>query len=190
MASVSKSRLKMPLVAPKAKFGIDVGVTPSESIKVYHPLAGPPPQSIPLASALELIATPVNPLLDPRPRPSSDPKDQIIKGLKVSSLAQVIEALQEQVTPPACAGLSPDAETSSGNGQFPSPIHFPHIGGQGSALSSHLSLQLVGPSANGGKSAPSPLHLHMHQQPHLGVEMEDNTSGDTSDGNAVPPQKQ
>ncbi|KIK72427.1 hypothetical protein PAXRUDRAFT_21998 [Paxillus rubicundulus Ve08.2h10] len=27
----------------------------------------------------------------------------------------------------------------------------------------------------------------MHQRPHLGVEMEDDTSGDTSDGDAVPP---
>ncbi|KIK71746.1 hypothetical protein PAXRUDRAFT_21489 [Paxillus rubicundulus Ve08.2h10] len=55
----------MPLVAQKAKFTNDVGVTPSGSIKVYHPLAGPPPCSIPQASALELITTPVNPLLDP-----------------------------------------------------------------------------------------------------------------------------
>ncbi|KIK92059.1 hypothetical protein PAXRUDRAFT_13444 [Paxillus rubicundulus Ve08.2h10] len=38
-----------------------------------------------------------------------------------------------------------------------------------------------------GKLAPSPLHLLMHQQPHLGVEMEDDTSGDTSDDNAKPP---
>ncbi|KIK72799.1 hypothetical protein PAXRUDRAFT_21567 [Paxillus rubicundulus Ve08.2h10] len=64
-ASVSKSRPKTPSVTQKAKFGIDVGVTPSESIKVYHSLAGPPPQSIPWASALKLVATPVNPLLDP-----------------------------------------------------------------------------------------------------------------------------
>ncbi|KIK73726.1 hypothetical protein PAXRUDRAFT_20553 [Paxillus rubicundulus Ve08.2h10] len=41
------------------------------------------PRSIPQASALELITMPVNALLDPQPRPSSDPKDQIIKGLKV-----------------------------------------------------------------------------------------------------------
>ncbi|KIK75357.1 hypothetical protein PAXRUDRAFT_19071 [Paxillus rubicundulus Ve08.2h10] len=27
----------------------------------------------------------------------------------------------------------------------------------------------------------------MHQQPHLGVKMEDDTSGDTSDGDARPP---
>ncbi|KIK72962.1 hypothetical protein PAXRUDRAFT_21388 [Paxillus rubicundulus Ve08.2h10] len=27
----------------------------------------------------------------------------------------------------------------------------------------------------------------MHQQPHLGVDVEDDTSGDTSDGNARPP---
>ncbi|KIK93966.1 hypothetical protein PAXRUDRAFT_12339 [Paxillus rubicundulus Ve08.2h10] len=63
-ASVSKLRPKTPLVTQKAKFTNDVGVTPSESIKVYHPLAGPPPQSIPQASAINLIATPVNPLLD------------------------------------------------------------------------------------------------------------------------------
>ncbi|KIK73454.1 hypothetical protein PAXRUDRAFT_20826 [Paxillus rubicundulus Ve08.2h10] len=37
----------MPLVAQKAKFGIDVGVTPSERIKVYHPLAGPLPNPSP-----------------------------------------------------------------------------------------------------------------------------------------------
>ncbi|KIK80110.1 hypothetical protein PAXRUDRAFT_15963 [Paxillus rubicundulus Ve08.2h10] len=64
-ASISKLRLKMPSVAQKAKFGIDVGVTPSESIRVYHPLAVSLPQSIPQASALNLITTPVNPLLDP-----------------------------------------------------------------------------------------------------------------------------
>ncbi|KIK73794.1 hypothetical protein PAXRUDRAFT_20492 [Paxillus rubicundulus Ve08.2h10] len=58
----------MPLVTQKAKFGIDVGLTPSESIK---------------ASTLNLITTPVNPLLDPLPRPSLDLKDQIIKGLGV-----------------------------------------------------------------------------------------------------------
>ncbi|KIK77806.1 hypothetical protein PAXRUDRAFT_17255 [Paxillus rubicundulus Ve08.2h10] len=137
-ASISKLRLKMPLVAQKAKFGINVRVTPWKSIMVYHPLAGPPPQSIPWASALELIATPVNPLLDPQPGPSLDPKDQIIKSLdvqissfkkqveripdlepQVSSLAQVVEALWEQVTPPAYISLFPDAETPSGNGQFP-----------------------------------------------------------------------
>ncbi|KIK71986.1 hypothetical protein PAXRUDRAFT_22544 [Paxillus rubicundulus Ve08.2h10] len=52
-----------------------------------------------LGSALELIATPVNPLLDPQPRPSSDLKDQIIKDLdlQLSSMAWVIEALQKQV---------------------------------------------------------------------------------------------
>ncbi|KIK72768.1 hypothetical protein PAXRUDRAFT_21604 [Paxillus rubicundulus Ve08.2h10] len=42
-ASVSKSRLKTPLVAQKAKFSIDVGPTPTDSIKVNHPLAGSPP---------------------------------------------------------------------------------------------------------------------------------------------------
>ncbi|KIK74077.1 hypothetical protein PAXRUDRAFT_20237 [Paxillus rubicundulus Ve08.2h10] len=42
-ASVSKSRPKTPLVVQKAKFTNDVGVTPLGSIKVYHPLAGPPP---------------------------------------------------------------------------------------------------------------------------------------------------
>ncbi|KIK72796.1 hypothetical protein PAXRUDRAFT_21570 [Paxillus rubicundulus Ve08.2h10] len=152
-ASVSRSRPKTPLVTQKAKFANDAGVTPSASIKVYHPLAGPPPHSIPQASALELIEMPVNALLDPRPRPSLDPTDQIIKGLKVrvtslenqveripdlelqlSSMAWVLEALWEQVTPPACVGLSPDAETPVGNGQFPSEIRFPRIGGRGSAL--------------------------------------------------------
>ncbi|KIK74529.1 hypothetical protein PAXRUDRAFT_19787 [Paxillus rubicundulus Ve08.2h10] len=77
-ALVSKLRLRMPLVAQKARFTNDVGVTPLGSIKVYHPLAGPPPQSIPRASTLKLIATPINPLLDPQPGPSSDPTDQII----------------------------------------------------------------------------------------------------------------
>ncbi|KIK72221.1 hypothetical protein PAXRUDRAFT_22247 [Paxillus rubicundulus Ve08.2h10] len=81
-ALVSKSRLKTPSVTQKAKFSIDVRVTPPESITIYHPLAGPPPKSIPQASALKLIATPINPLLDPQPRPSLDPKDQIIKGLE------------------------------------------------------------------------------------------------------------
>ncbi|KIK75768.1 hypothetical protein PAXRUDRAFT_18705 [Paxillus rubicundulus Ve08.2h10] len=72
----------MPLVTQKAKFSIDVGLTPSESIK---------------ASALKLIATPVNPLLDPQPRPSSDPKDQIIKGLKVrvASLKSQVERIPD-----------------------------------------------------------------------------------------------
>ncbi|KIK75585.1 hypothetical protein PAXRUDRAFT_18864 [Paxillus rubicundulus Ve08.2h10] len=42
-ASVSKYRPKTPLVAQKAKFSIDVGVTPPETITIYHPLAGPPP---------------------------------------------------------------------------------------------------------------------------------------------------
>ncbi|KIK72274.1 hypothetical protein PAXRUDRAFT_22179 [Paxillus rubicundulus Ve08.2h10] len=74
-ASVSRSRPKTPSLAQKAKFTNDAGATPSPSIKVYHPLAGPPPHSIPLASALELIAMPINPLLDPRPRPSLDPTD-------------------------------------------------------------------------------------------------------------------
>ncbi|KIK72443.1 hypothetical protein PAXRUDRAFT_21980 [Paxillus rubicundulus Ve08.2h10] len=147
-ASVSKLRPKTPSVTQKAKFANDAGVTPSASIKVYHPLAGPPPRSIPRTFALELIATPVNPILDPRPGPSSDPTDQIIKGfevriaslekqveripdleLQLSSMAQVIEALQEQVTPPASIGLSPDAETPFGNGKFPSEICFPRIGG-------------------------------------------------------------
>ncbi|KIK73410.1 hypothetical protein PAXRUDRAFT_20882 [Paxillus rubicundulus Ve08.2h10] len=64
-ASVSKSRLKTPLVTQNAKIANDVEVTPSGSIKVYHPLAGPPPHSIPQASALELITIPINPLLDP-----------------------------------------------------------------------------------------------------------------------------
>ncbi|KIK79471.1 hypothetical protein PAXRUDRAFT_16314 [Paxillus rubicundulus Ve08.2h10] len=117
-------------------------------------------------------------LLDPQPGPSSDPTEQIIKGLEVhiaslekqveripdlelqlSSMARVLEALREQVTPLASIGLSPDAET---------PV-------------------LVGTSANGGKSAPSPLHLHMHQQPHLGVEMEDDALGEGSGDNAGPP---
>ncbi|KIK74911.1 hypothetical protein PAXRUDRAFT_19429 [Paxillus rubicundulus Ve08.2h10] len=82
-ASVSKFRPKTPSVSQNAKFTNDVGVTPLGSIEVYHPLAGPPPHSIPRASALKLIATLVNPLLDPRPGPSSDPKDHIIKGLEV-----------------------------------------------------------------------------------------------------------
>ncbi|KIK73669.1 hypothetical protein PAXRUDRAFT_20609 [Paxillus rubicundulus Ve08.2h10] len=96
-ASVSRLRLKTPSLTQKAKFG-------------------PPPRSIPQASALELIATPVNALLDPGPGPSLDPTDQIIKGLEVcianlekqveripdlelqlSSMARVIEALWEQV---------------------------------------------------------------------------------------------
>ncbi|KIK71834.1 hypothetical protein PAXRUDRAFT_22762, partial [Paxillus rubicundulus Ve08.2h10] len=115
-ALVSRSRPKTSSLTQKAKFTNDAGTTPSSSIKVYHPLSGPPPHSIPWASALELITMPVNPILDPRPGPSSDPTDQIIKGLKVhvanlekqveripdlelqlSSMAWVIEALWEQV---------------------------------------------------------------------------------------------
>ncbi|KIK72027.1 hypothetical protein PAXRUDRAFT_22490, partial [Paxillus rubicundulus Ve08.2h10] len=114
-ASVSKLRQKTPSVSQNAKFANDVGVTPSGSIKVYHPLSGHPPLSIPWASALEVITTPVNPLLDPRAGPSSDLKDQIIKALEVrvaslekqveripdlelqlSSMARVVEALREQ----------------------------------------------------------------------------------------------
>ncbi|KIK91973.1 hypothetical protein PAXRUDRAFT_13495 [Paxillus rubicundulus Ve08.2h10] len=106
----------MSSVTQKAKFGIDVRVTPPESIKVYHPIPGLLPQSIPQASALKLIATLVNPLLDPQSGPSSDLKDQIINALEVrvaslesqveripdlelqvSNLAKVIKALQEQV---------------------------------------------------------------------------------------------
>ncbi|KIK73049.1 hypothetical protein PAXRUDRAFT_21287 [Paxillus rubicundulus Ve08.2h10] len=52
--------------------------------------------------------------------------------------------------------------------------------------SSHLGLRLVGTSADGGKSAPSPLHLHMHQQPHPGVEMEDDASEEGSGDDAGP----
>ncbi|KIK72424.1 hypothetical protein PAXRUDRAFT_22007 [Paxillus rubicundulus Ve08.2h10] len=114
-ASVSRLRPKTHSLTQKAKFANDAGVTPSSSMKVYHPLAGPPPRSIPRASALKLIATPVNALLDHRPGPSSDPTDQIIKGLEVrianlekqveripnlelqlSSMARVVKALWEQ----------------------------------------------------------------------------------------------
>ncbi|KIK73811.1 hypothetical protein PAXRUDRAFT_20477 [Paxillus rubicundulus Ve08.2h10] len=42
-ASVSKSRPKMPSVSQNAKFANDVRVTSSGSIKMYHPLAVPPP---------------------------------------------------------------------------------------------------------------------------------------------------
>ncbi|KIK74569.1 hypothetical protein PAXRUDRAFT_19746 [Paxillus rubicundulus Ve08.2h10] len=219
--SVSKLRPKTPLVTQKAKFGIDVGLTPSESIKVYHPLAGPPPWSIPQVSAIDLIATPVNRLLDARPGPSSDPKDQIIKALEVcvaslekqveripnlelqlSSMAWVIEALWEQVQGQLATHSFPTLfhrslalpvlvshqmqrlQLEMANSHLKSDFIALEAKGQ---PSSHLSLQLVSPSADGGKSAPSPLHLHMHQQPHLGVEMEDDTSGDTSDDNAGPP---
>ncbi|KIK81270.1 hypothetical protein PAXRUDRAFT_15322 [Paxillus rubicundulus Ve08.2h10] len=150
----------------------------------------------PEASALEIIATPVNPLLDPQPRPSLDPKDQIIKALEVwvaslekqveripdlelqvSSLAQVIEALWEQVQSQLAAPSFPTSSHRS--------LHLPasvsrqmqrlHLKMANSHLqsaflileaegqpSSHLGLQLVGPSTYGGKSAPSPLHLLMH----------------------------
>ncbi|KIK72784.1 hypothetical protein PAXRUDRAFT_21585 [Paxillus rubicundulus Ve08.2h10] len=60
-ASVSKLRLKTPSVAQKAKFTNDVGVTPSGSIKVYHPLAGPPPVPSPgllPSSSLQHPSTP------------------------------------------------------------------------------------------------------------------------------------
>ncbi|KIK72706.1 hypothetical protein PAXRUDRAFT_21675 [Paxillus rubicundulus Ve08.2h10] len=55
----------MPSLTENAKFANDAGATPSSSIKVYHPLSGPPPCSIPQASALELITTPVNAPLHP-----------------------------------------------------------------------------------------------------------------------------
>ncbi|KIK72935.1 hypothetical protein PAXRUDRAFT_21419 [Paxillus rubicundulus Ve08.2h10] len=165
-ASVSKYRPKIPSVTQKAKFSID-------------------------ASALELIATPVNPLLDPH-----------IKGLEVNSLAQVVKALQEQVQGQLAAHSFP----TSSHRSLPLPasvsrqmqrLHlemanshpqsaFLALEAEGQP-SSHLGLQLVSPSDDGGKSAPSPLRLHMHQQPHLGVEMEDDASGDTSNGNARPP---
>ncbi|KIK72172.1 hypothetical protein PAXRUDRAFT_22308 [Paxillus rubicundulus Ve08.2h10] len=101
-------------------------------------------------------------------------------------MAQVIEALRERATGPACIGLSPDAETPLGNVPFHPKSAFLALEAKGQP-SSHLGLQLVGTSADGGKLGPSPLHLHMHQQPHLGVEMEDDTSGDTSNNNARPP---
>ncbi|KIK90726.1 hypothetical protein PAXRUDRAFT_14193 [Paxillus rubicundulus Ve08.2h10] len=205
-ASVSKSRPTTPFVAQKARFAIDVVVTPSDSIK---------------ASAINLIATPVNPLLDPQPGPSSNPKDQIIKGLEVhvaslekqveripdlglqlSSMAQVVKALQEQVQGQLAAHSFPTSSHRSlalpasvshqmqrlhlemSNSHLKSAFLTLEAKGQ---PSSHLSLQLVSPSADGGKSAPSPLHLLMDQQPHLGVEMEDDTSGDTSDVDSRPP---
>ncbi|KIK72369.1 hypothetical protein PAXRUDRAFT_22069 [Paxillus rubicundulus Ve08.2h10] len=211
----------MPLLTQKAKFTNDAGATPSSSIKVYHPLAGPPPCSIPRASALELIATPINPLLDPRPGPSSDLTDQIIKGLEVrvtnlekqveripdlelqlSSMARVIEALQEQVQgqlathsfptsshrslalPPSVSRQMQRLQLEMANGHPKS--HFLTLKAKGQP-SSQLGLQLVGTSADGGKSAPSPLHLHMHQQPHLGVEMEDDASWEGSGDDVGPP---
>ncbi|KIK91570.1 hypothetical protein PAXRUDRAFT_13714 [Paxillus rubicundulus Ve08.2h10] len=81
-ASISKSRPKTPSVTQKEKFGIDVRVTPSDSIK---------------ASALNLIATLVNLLLDTQPGPSSDLKDQIIKALKVhvASLEKQVERIPD-----------------------------------------------------------------------------------------------
>ncbi|KIK72960.1 hypothetical protein PAXRUDRAFT_21390, partial [Paxillus rubicundulus Ve08.2h10] len=96
-ALVSRLRLKMPSLTQKAKFANDAGATPSSSIKVYHPLAGPPPRSIPRASALKLITTPVNALLDPQPRPSLDPTDQIIRGLEVqvTNLEKQVERIPD-----------------------------------------------------------------------------------------------
>ncbi|KIK72463.1 hypothetical protein PAXRUDRAFT_21958, partial [Paxillus rubicundulus Ve08.2h10] len=183
-ASVSKSRPKTPSVTQKAKIANDVGVTPSASIKVYHPLAGPPPRSIPRASALELTATPLNPLLDPQPGPSSDPTDQIIKGLEVcitslkkqveripdlelqlSSMAQVVKALWEQVQ----GQLATHSFPTSSHRSLPLPPSVSHqmqrlhlemanshpkstfltLEAEGQP-SSHLGLQLVGTSADGG----------------------------------------
>ncbi|KIK72804.1 hypothetical protein PAXRUDRAFT_21560 [Paxillus rubicundulus Ve08.2h10] len=54
----------MPSVSQNAKFANDVGVTIRKHQGVSPPFR-PSPQSIPQASALELIATPINPLLDP-----------------------------------------------------------------------------------------------------------------------------
>ncbi|KIK92501.1 hypothetical protein PAXRUDRAFT_13198 [Paxillus rubicundulus Ve08.2h10] len=196
----------MPLVTQKEKFGMDVGVTPSDSIK---------------ASAINLISTPVNPLLDAQPGPSSDPKDQIIKGLEVhlaslekqveripdlelqlSSMARVVKALWEQAQGQLAAHSFPTSSHRSlalpalvscqmqrhhlemSNSHLKSTFLVLEAKGQ---PSSHLGLQLVSLSTDGGKLAPSPLHLLMHQQPHLGVEMEDDASMDASNDNAGHP---
>ncbi|KIK74056.1 hypothetical protein PAXRUDRAFT_20260 [Paxillus rubicundulus Ve08.2h10] len=192
----------MPSVAQQEKIGIDVGPTPTDSIKVHRPLAGPPPQSIPQASALELIATPVNPLLDAQPGPSSDPKDKIIKGLKLSSMAQGVKALRKQVQ----GQLATHSFPTSSHRSLALPVSvscqmqrlqlemanshpksdFLTLEAEGQPPS-HLGLQLVSPSMDGGKLASSPLHLHMHQQPNLGVEMEDDASGEGSGDDAGPP---
>ncbi|KIK76474.1 hypothetical protein PAXRUDRAFT_18181 [Paxillus rubicundulus Ve08.2h10] len=187
-ASVSKSRLKRPSVSQNAKFTNDVGVTPSGSIK---------------ASALELITTPVNPLLDPQPRPSSDPTDQIIKALEVcinslekqveripdlelqlSSMSWVIEALWEQVQ----GQLATHSFPTSSHRSLPLPLSV-------SRQMQRLQLEMV-------NSHPKSdfLTLEAEGQPssHLGlqlvstsadgdVEMEDDASGEGSSDDAEPP---
>ncbi|KIK73500.1 hypothetical protein PAXRUDRAFT_20779 [Paxillus rubicundulus Ve08.2h10] len=203
--------LSFPLVPPHVPY-IDLR-TPQR--------VQPSPRSIPWAPALELIATPINPCLDPRPGPSSDPMDQIIKALEVcvasvekqveripdlelqlSSMAQVVEALREQVQ----GQLATHSCPTSSHRSLPLPLlvsqqmqrlqlemanshlksAFLTLEAEGQP-SSHLGLRLVSTSADGGKSAPSPLHLHMHQQPHPGVEMEDDASGEGSNDDARPP---
>ncbi|KIK72375.1 hypothetical protein PAXRUDRAFT_22064 [Paxillus rubicundulus Ve08.2h10] len=147
--------------------------------------------------------------------------DQIIKGLEVhvtslkkqverilnlelqlSSIAQVVEALQEQVQgqlathsfptsshrplrlPPLVSRQMQRLHLEMANSHLKSAFLALEAEGQ---PSSHLGLQLVGTSADCGKSAPSPLHLHMHQQPHPGLEMEDDALGEGSGDDAWPP---
>ncbi|KIK74340.1 hypothetical protein PAXRUDRAFT_19978 [Paxillus rubicundulus Ve08.2h10] len=112
----------MPPVAQKAKFGIDVRFTPSESIKVSSP-------------------------------------------------AQVIEALWEQITPPACIQSLSRCRDFIQKWKIPIP----------NPLSSHWRLR-VSPHHTLAFSWSAPLLM----EPHLGVEMEDDASGDTSNGDAGP----
>ncbi|KIK73875.1 hypothetical protein PAXRUDRAFT_20416 [Paxillus rubicundulus Ve08.2h10] len=117
-------------------------------------------------------------------------------------MAQVVKALQEQVQgqlathsfptsshrslplPPSVSRQMQRLQLEMANSHPKSAFLTLEAKGQ---PSSHLGLQLVGTSADGGKSALSPLHLHMHQEPHLGVEMEDDASGEGSDDDAGPP---
>ncbi|KIK72163.1 hypothetical protein PAXRUDRAFT_22319 [Paxillus rubicundulus Ve08.2h10] len=117
-------------------------------------------------------------------------------------MARVVEALQEQVQGQLAAPSFPTsshrllvlpASVSHQMQRLHLEMSHSHpkstflaLEAEGQPLS-HLGLQLVGTSADGGKSAPSPLHLLMNQQPPLGVEMEDDTSGDTSNVDAGPP---
>ncbi|KIK74481.1 hypothetical protein PAXRUDRAFT_19824 [Paxillus rubicundulus Ve08.2h10] len=157
-------------------------------IKVYHPLVGPPPRSIPQASALDLIATLVNSLLDPRPGPSSDLTDQIIKALEVhvasfekqveripdlelqlSSMARVIEALREQVQ----GQLATHSFPTSSQRSLPLPLSVSH-------QMQRLQLEMANSHP---KSAFLALEAEGQPSSHLGLQL----VGTSTDGGKLAP---
>ncbi|KIK73652.1 hypothetical protein PAXRUDRAFT_20635 [Paxillus rubicundulus Ve08.2h10] len=172
-ASVSKSRPKTPSVAQKAKFTNDVGVTPSGSIKVYHPLAGPPPNPSP--GLLPWSSS---------PHPST-PYLTLDLGHHQTQQTKSSKALRSLPLPPSVSCQMQRLQLEMANSHPKSAFLALEAEGQPSF---HLGLQLVGTSADGGKLTPSPLHLHMHQQAHPGVEMEDDDASREGSGeDAWPP---